>query len=1275
MKHKLLNKLWLRGLMLVALMCTTFTGAWAETYSLTPNQASTGSNATSYITTAMEFTYEGISWKMNQWNPKTLQVKTNLTSAASEFNFHNTSAFPGKITKVVITFSALTVSDSGKLLFKGGTSEVTATGSGTAGTWDSNTKTLTWIPEASADFTYFAFYQNGKAASGTNSLASEDAIVVTYEVSSTPTYALTITEPTGGTITVLDENGDEVSSGDEFEENAELTINAEASTGYTFSTWTTTAGIFGDAATTADNTFTMPAEEATIGATFTKNSYELTLTNDNGSLAVTVDGEEWDGSSKIPYNAEVEITATPNDGYLFGEWSSTDIGDYDEVTNPLTFNMPASDVEIAASFVDAASYYSITVDDNVTGGTISADKASAAEDAIITLTATPSTGYTFTSWTVKDAGDNTITVTDNQFTMPASNVTVTATFTAIAVTGVTLNKTSTSISVGETETLTATVAPANALNKEITWTSSNTSVATVSEGVVTAVAAGSATITVTTTDGNFTATCAVTVVTAVTFDPANDKGSTTGNNSADEMTKSGVTISSTDAAFRQTEYRLYSGSNTTFSVANGKITRIELTVNGSYKLSNLSTTIGTYNSSTGVWTGAATSVAFSASAQVRLDKIKVYYATTAAPTFSVAEGTYDAAQSVTISCATDGATIYYTTNGDTPTSSSTAYSSAISITETTTLKAIAIKDGVESDVASATYTMNRPTAPTFDVATSVFDEAFDLHLSAADGTTIYYTTDGTTPTTSSSVYSEEIAISTTTTVQAIAVKNGLTSDVASATYTYDSRTTPTFSLSTTSLGLKVNDTSDAVTLTTNSDGDVTFSCDDAHVTLTGTGKSRTISANAAGTYTVNVTVTNSDDYKDAAGTITVNVTKKATTMVIATAFDDGMDLYTASEGLIEGTVKYNDVALDPQPTITYSSSAETVATVDVDGTITFKKAGSTTLTASYAGNDEYEACQATYNLDLVDTTPQETEVSLSFNNTFFGISAITSWKTGDPTSATGELNNVSVTYAKGSSSYFYCNASQIRCYSGNSLSFTAPTGYYITSIEFTSSTWYAATPSVGAMNGNNSKLWEGNSDMVTFSWSSTARIESATITLAETVTVGGAGYTTYVAKHDISFPYGVTAYISTTKTSETLTLTEKASVPEGTAVILKGAAGTYALPTIKTTPESVTGNLLQASDGTVTGGEGIYALAKKNEVVGFYPVDSNVTIPAGKAYLEIDDNSEVKGFTFVFDDDADGIQTLSDSSLKGENIYNLAGQRIQKMQKGINIVNGKKILK
>ena len=88
---------------------------------------------------------------------------------------------------------------------------------------------------------------------------------------------------------------------------------------------------------------------------------------------------------------------------------------------------------------------------------------------------------------------------------------VTVTAATVPVTGVTLNKTSTSLYVGDTEALTATVQPGNATNKNVTWSTSDANVATVENGVVTAVSAGTATITVTTEDGAKTATCTVTV--------------------------------------------------------------------------------------------------------------------------------------------------------------------------------------------------------------------------------------------------------------------------------------------------------------------------------------------------------------------------------------------------------------------------------------------------------------------------------------------------------------------------------------------------------------------------------------------------------------------------------------------------------------------------------------------------------------------------------------------------------------------------------------------
>ena len=109
------------------------------------------------------------------------------------------------------------------------------------------------------------------------------------------------------------------------------------------------------------------------------------------------------------------------------------------------------------------------------------------------------------------AGTATITAksSDNATIKAECTVTVTA---PIAVTGVSLNKTSLDMHFGDTETLNPTIAPATATNKAVSWESDDTKVATVtSDGLVTAVGPGTCTITVTTDDGDFTATCDVTV--------------------------------------------------------------------------------------------------------------------------------------------------------------------------------------------------------------------------------------------------------------------------------------------------------------------------------------------------------------------------------------------------------------------------------------------------------------------------------------------------------------------------------------------------------------------------------------------------------------------------------------------------------------------------------------------------------------------------------------------------------------------------------------------
>lgn len=123
-------------------------------------------------------------------------------------------------------------------------------------------------------------------------------------------------------------------------------------------------------------------------------------------------------------------------------------------------------------------------------------------------TATVSSGFTCSPTTLSTAGNQTITVS---YSGQSTTFTVTVTSGTVNVTGVTLSSSTLSMTVNQTAQLTSNINPNNATNKAVTWSSSNNNIATVVNGLVTAKAAGNATITVTTSDGGKTATCVVTV--------------------------------------------------------------------------------------------------------------------------------------------------------------------------------------------------------------------------------------------------------------------------------------------------------------------------------------------------------------------------------------------------------------------------------------------------------------------------------------------------------------------------------------------------------------------------------------------------------------------------------------------------------------------------------------------------------------------------------------------------------------------------------------------
>ena len=192
-------------------------------------------------------------------------------------------------------------------------------------------------------------------------------------------------------------------------------------------------------------------------------------------------------------------------------------------------SMYVDDIVLIAEDIKRAGDAPVIEPVHPTGVTLSQTSATLEEGETVVLTATvapadaenkevtwsTSDAYVATvvngTVTAVHAGTATITVTTVDGGLTASCAITVNAPEPIHPTGVTLSQTSATLEEGETVVLTATVAPADAENKEVTWSTSDANVATVVNGTVTAVHAGTATITVTTVDGGLTASCAITV--------------------------------------------------------------------------------------------------------------------------------------------------------------------------------------------------------------------------------------------------------------------------------------------------------------------------------------------------------------------------------------------------------------------------------------------------------------------------------------------------------------------------------------------------------------------------------------------------------------------------------------------------------------------------------------------------------------------------------------------------------------------------------------------
>ena len=1233
------------------LLCVLVAGssAWATdaTYSLTPNQSNTGSSATSYITTLTEFTHSGVSWKMNQWNPSTLQIKANQSSAASEFRFYNTSAFSGRIKQVVITFSALTVNEESKLMFLGGTEEVSGTSGGTAGTWNSTAKTLTWTPAASENFTYFAFYQDGKAASGTNYLASSDAIVVTYE-SGGPSLTTSDLALTGAPVALsfaLPGNSTAQTISYTTSSTGEVTV---ASSNYaTFSINQTNKTITVTPTAVTPNTQTITVNQA-ADATYDAGSATFTVSVADGRAATTIviDDSGITNTDVYANTAAGSLSATVkdnNNNAINGatvSWSSSDTGVATIASDGTVTLVAAGTTTITASYAGDENQYKsssatyeltvtssapqpieislnnslfgtsyngtasgITDEDPVTGtqNNVTVTYAGSGSHYVNNsqirfypnnkLTFSVPDGYNITKIVFTADGTWAATISADGGTYTSNTKTWTGSATSVLFTGsgssrcdmskATISIVSVGSAVATTTTIDATgITNTNVFNgtaagslnasvtktdggdtvpnATVTWSGDNDDVATInaSTGAVTLVGAGSVTFTATYAgDEDYKSSYSTYVMTVTNENPnaivlwSEDFSSY----DADDVPSGGdFSYACTDGGSDTKIYEaniaggtspelLVSKSNGTFTAVvpltnvsgsltlkykqNGNALSVSTTtegISGSFSSSTAGEQTVTFTGVTPAMTSITIVFKATSSSNVRLDDIvlkgTVEVPAVEAPTFSVEAGTYYTAQSVELNCTTEGSSIYYTLNGNEPTSSSTLYTSAISVATTTTIKAIAIKDNDESAVSSATYTILEKEDAVFviDNMNLAYEETYTLEYDND------YLTDGT------------------------------------------------------------------VSLSTSNDKIVSVD-------------NLTITAKAVGTATITVTAAEGETYKSGSTTFTVIVTAPAG---------------GTTAGRFEITTTFTDKDLDYE-----------------DGGIDW--------TAS-TGANSFESATPTRGVQFGAGVGAFTLTATGSNVT--KVSMVVS------TNGTGNTIGVSVDGNAFKTTYGLEEGDDAI------ETLTLASGMIKENVEFTGKAGNVVTISVN--DGNKSVYFKS----ITLSSSITAKLN-------------GSGYATFCSQYPLDFTNasGYSAWQITEVDGTTITFSQiTGKVKGGTGILLKGTAGAIVTLMSSDSDSELGGNLLVGTLAPTYAETGEYYGLKGNE---FVKVNEG-TVPSGKALLPASalGSNPSRQLTFVFDE-ATGISTVEHKALSSDDaIYSISGQRVSTPKKGLYIVNGKKVL-
>lgn len=184
----------------------------------------------------------------------------------------------------------------------------------------------------------------------------------------------------------------------------------------------------------------------------------------------------------------------------------------------------------------------------------------------------------------------------------------------------------------------------------------------------------------------------------------------------------------------------------------------------------------------------------------------------------------------------------------------------------------------------------------------------------------------------------------------------------------------------------------------------------------------------------------------------------------------------------------------------------------------------------------------------------------------------------------------------------------------------------------------------------------------------------------DNVEISSAGLATFCLPYNATIPDGLTAYTATDNDeSVKLTAKEGGKIAAGEGVILEGKEGTYTFVAAEGNVSATAGNQMVGvtEDTPLTSADNAYLLTRKKDggSIAFRLLATDYTLGANKAYLKLENNAR-NLISVVWDDNATGIYDLSEKEeVENGAIYNLAGQKLTRTQKGINIINGKLVIK